>query len=431
MRRKMIAGLLVLLPVAGLGQTVIATIPVGVSPRDVAVNPVTNRVYVSNWGPPGTVSVINGASNTVVATIPVGPAARGIGVNSATNQVYVAVCCPGQLVVIDGSTNTIAGTFANPGAPIFAQDVDVNPATNLVYVTGSGTHVFDPTSNTFVAFIPASSVGIAVDDIANRLYVGYDPISVIDGTTNAVVQTIPNFTGAHGLDVNPYTNRLFVCEGDAAVCCVFDTLTGERLTIFYFGGGPRAVAVNRTLNRIYVGDYGYLIAFDGLTLAATYIPYPAYLGWIDLGVNENTGRIYASIFFNNSLVVFEETPELNPAALSSTSTLAPGCAGPGSNPNCPNYNVDLLATVANTGAVPTGAVMVGFAYSTNGGATFTNIGGPVRVSGIGAGGTAVATKTWMQVQPGTYLTRVTVDPDNLIAETSESNNESVFSVSVP
>ena len=76
-------------------------------------------------------------------------------------------------------------------------------------------------------------------------------------------------------------------------------------------------------------------------------------------------------------------------------------------------------------------MQVRFAYSTNGGATFTNIGGPVRVSGIAAEGTAVGTKTWMQVQPGTYLIRVTVDPNNLIAEASESNNESVFSVSVP
>src|SRR6266540_3965632 len=67
-----------------LAQTVIATIPVGDSPNAVAVNPVTNRIYVANEqpdGPTGTVSVIDGATNTVIATIPIGTFAGGIAVN--------------------------------------------------------------------------------------------------------------------------------------------------------------------------------------------------------------------------------------------------------------------------------------------------------------------------------------------------------------
>ena len=82
------------------GQSVVATIQVGVFPWRVAVNPVTNLVYVANQGIGGTgdtVSVIDGdpasaSFNQVVATIPVGatpPTALFVAVNPQTNRVYV------------------------------------------------------------------------------------------------------------------------------------------------------------------------------------------------------------------------------------------------------------------------------------------------------------------------------------------------------
>ena len=53
------------------GYTVTATIPVGSSPRAVAVDPSTQTAYVTNAGD-GTVSVIDAATRAVTATIPVG-----------------------------------------------------------------------------------------------------------------------------------------------------------------------------------------------------------------------------------------------------------------------------------------------------------------------------------------------------------------------
>ena len=57
-------------------------------PRDVAVNPNTNRIYVANYGN-NDVSVIEGASNTVVASIAVGNYPEGVVVNPSTNRIYV------------------------------------------------------------------------------------------------------------------------------------------------------------------------------------------------------------------------------------------------------------------------------------------------------------------------------------------------------
>src|SRR6476620_8453825 len=57
-------------PASAGGYTVTATIPVGSSPRAVAVDPATHTAYVTNTGD-GTVSVIDAATNAVTATIPV------------------------------------------------------------------------------------------------------------------------------------------------------------------------------------------------------------------------------------------------------------------------------------------------------------------------------------------------------------------------
>ena len=51
-------------------NSVVATVPVGQSPRGVAITPNGKFVYVTNWAAPGSVSVIATASNTVVSHNP-------------------------------------------------------------------------------------------------------------------------------------------------------------------------------------------------------------------------------------------------------------------------------------------------------------------------------------------------------------------------
>jgi hypothetical protein len=54
---------LTLWPLAGYGQSVTASVPVGTSPLAVAANPVTNKIYVANFST-NNVTVIDGATNT-------------------------------------------------------------------------------------------------------------------------------------------------------------------------------------------------------------------------------------------------------------------------------------------------------------------------------------------------------------------------------
>ena len=86
-----------------------ATIPVGNGPFGVAVNSVTNTVYIANFGvlsaaqPVGnTVSVISGRTNTVTATIPVGTAPGEVATNPLTNTAYVTNFGDNTVSVISG-----------------------------------------------------------------------------------------------------------------------------------------------------------------------------------------------------------------------------------------------------------------------------------------------------------------------------------------
>jgi DNA-binding beta-propeller fold protein YncE len=159
---------------AGCGQTP-ATVPVGSGPDSVAVDQVTDTVYVANsnnGASHGSVSVINGATcNATVttgcgrppATVPVGSGPDGVAVDQATDTVYVAnfgdenfgsdtVDAHGTVSVINGATCNASvrsgcrqspATMVTGGAPL---GVAVNQAAGTVYVSSiidSDVDVFD------------------------------------------------------------------------------------------------------------------------------------------------------------------------------------------------------------------------------------------------------------------------------------------------
>jgi YVTN family beta-propeller protein len=256
---------------AARAQAVVASPTVGKGPRAVAVNPVTNQVYVANY-PSGTVSVIDGATNAVT-TVTVGSQPGAVAVNPVTDKVYVANANGGTVSVIDGATNTVATVTVgtNPIA------VAVNPVTDKVYVANlnsSSVSVIDGATNQVVATptVGTEPYAVAVNPVTNKVYVGNygsSSLSVIDGATNAVT-TVSVGAGPVAAAVNPVTDKVYVANSGGGTVSVIDGATNQ-VTSVTVGSYPNAVAVNPVTNKVYVVNEasGTVSVIDGANLSTS------------------------------------------------------------------------------------------------------------------------------------------------------------------
>jgi YVTN family beta-propeller protein len=334
----------VVLALPVVAQQVIATVPVGSSPGSApAVNSMTNKIYVTNGCgndtactyaySGGTVTVIDGVTNNTLS-VNVGYAPYGVAVNPVTNKIYVANECgndsscasDGTVTVIDGVSNTVIG-IVTVGSGSSA--VAVNSVTNKIYVTNSYsdtvTVIDGATLTTATVNVGAFPFAAVVNSVTNKIYVpngcGSDPactypyrggtVTVIDGVTNNTlsvnVGVFPN-----ALDVNSASNKIYVANacGDDPNCESTATMTvidGQTLgtTDVSIGGYyPHAIAVNSSTNKIYVpsnchGDTscqnapnGTVSVIDGGTLAYTSVP--SGLDSYSMAVNSVTNKAYVA-----------------------------------------------------------------------------------------------------------------------------------------
>ncbi|MBI5032265.1 MAG: YncE family protein [Chloroflexi bacterium] len=124
--------LLILRAPTARADTATTTIGVGSTPYAVAVNSVTNKIYVANILS-ANVTVIDGATNAT-QTVSVGTIPRAVAVNPVTNKIYVANSSSANVTVIDGATN--ATSTVSAGASSWG--VAVNPVTNKIFITNYG-----------------------------------------------------------------------------------------------------------------------------------------------------------------------------------------------------------------------------------------------------------------------------------------------------
>ena len=193
-------------------------------------------------------------------------------------------------------------------------DVAVNPDTNRIYTANAGSSnvsVIDGASNTVVDTVAVGDYpyGVAVNPDTNRIYVANsdsDNVSVIDGASNTVVDTVAVGDYPYGVAVNPTTNRIYVTNNWGDSVSVIDGASNTVVGTVGVGTTPGmtppvplGVAVNPNTNRIYVtnadnaGGPNSVFVIDGAsntvvaTISAEY--YPA-----DVAVNPNTNRIYVA-----------------------------------------------------------------------------------------------------------------------------------------
>jgi YVTN family beta-propeller protein len=234
------------------------TVAAGTNPASVAVDPVTNRVYVANNGS-SNATVIDGATNKTT-TLAAGTQPFGVAVNPVTNKVYVTNWASNNVTVIDGATNS-ATTVTDPNA-VSPEFVVVNPVTNKIYVanginsvSGIVTMIDGVTDSTTA--VPAGAGPVGVNPVTNKIYVGdfnSNDMTVIDGATNTT-SIVAVGTGPAAVAVNPVTNKIYVANNGSSNVTVIDGATNSTATVAA-GAFSLAMAVNPVTNKIYVASNG-------------------------------------------------------------------------------------------------------------------------------------------------------------------------------
>jgi YVTN family beta-propeller protein len=254
-----------LVVIDGKTQKVKTTIDIGVNTIAVAVNLRTNRIYASACNPVDlcNIAVVDGKTDTLITKIPIASGSsigiQGLAVNAVTNRIYASDADNAQYVVIDGKTNTVLAQV-----PVFNQPggLAVDPKTNHLFVVGAGfpgeVLVFDGATNAQIAAIPES---FGVNNVAtnfrlNRAYatVGAS-VSVLDGATNTEVTEVPAGAFANGVDVNLLNNKVYVANSSSQTVTIIDGKTDQVLqTLPIPAGFPIGVAVDPVNGRSYISD---------------------------------------------------------------------------------------------------------------------------------------------------------------------------------
>jgi YVTN family beta-propeller protein len=276
------------LSTSGYPSNLSASIPVGTNPFGVAVDNLTNDVFVTNAGS-NNVSVISATNETPVGSVDVGTNPHGVAFDWVSNEIYVANTGSNNLTVISGTTLSVIATVAVGTSPI---GVAADPASGEVFVAnfGSGnvTAISDATNSPMTQISTGNgSYGVAWDNTSNQIFVTNElsnNVSVIDATSNSVVASIPVAGVAwplqlQGLAYDPATGLVWVGAGTPAAAVLnatSDTLVG------FAGTDPAGVAydpangdvcVTNTANVTFEClNFRYVTAADPLTFHETGLP---------------------------------------------------------------------------------------------------------------------------------------------------------------
>lgn len=324
----------------------------------VAVNPITNKIYVANEFA-NSVTVIDGATGGTT-TIPVGNRPQYIAANPLTNRIYVNNGADASLSVINGATNAVVTHPIGSTGPI-----SINPLTNKVYIVRLSSEAFDEvtifdgaTENWYsIATQSFQPVAMAINPVTNILYVAHyanGHIRAIDGSStddHPPSVEIRIFDSAVAVAVNPVTNKIYALTEDSrSAISVIDGATNEAtfLTPAGHAVGPKAVAVNPLTNKIYAAFAGEVIVIDGATNALTFIPSgSASAGPVAIGIDYTANKVYVPNA-NGTLTVIDGTTH------AATSQAIPaGATGVAVNPVTHRVYISGASTTIVNGAVPT------------------------------------------------------------------------------
>ena len=209
----------------------------GGRPTFIKTNPVTDRVFAVTYGDASggnQVVVINPISDTIEAEVAAGGGgAWGLAVDTNLNQIYVGLRDSGAISRLDGNNGYqgIDGQFRACGSENTSPySMDFDPVLNKLYLVCAKydnvdrAAIFDASYSGLAprAIVPIGNGGpnggggVAADNATGNVFFtnsAANSVSVVSGSTNAVIATVPVGQHPFGAAVNPRTKQVFIGNG--------------------------------------------------------------------------------------------------------------------------------------------------------------------------------------------------------------------------
>jgi DNA-binding beta-propeller fold protein YncE len=221
--------------VNGSDDKVIGQFPDNIT--DLAVNSRTDTLFaLSSDGAPGgntTLLIFNGTGNSLKARIEINGSADTLAINPVTNTVYIPVCSTGNvcspiyLVALNGSnfrttSRILVDSSETSGIP-FA--IAVNSETNMIYLTDQELISINGSSDTVAAetIVSAFTIqcrGLAVNEATNEIYVvgwgvgDYGSFFIVNGQNYSLLNAFAGTGEPVGVSYNPANSEIYVANSE-------------------------------------------------------------------------------------------------------------------------------------------------------------------------------------------------------------------------
>jgi len=286
---------------------VFATITVGDTPSNIAITPDGKYGYVANNNNDSianTVSVIN-LSNNTVSTITNGTFNQPytITINSAGTLAYVTNSGGSTISIVNIASNTVTSTITGFYLPT---GMVITPDGNTAYVNNYGDNTLASGNGNTISVVtnltttPAITHTITINSptppnaapaalaitpdgkyVYSANYVDGNPgtgtVSVIDTSSNTIVDTITGFSGPFNIVITPNGKYAYVSNFGSnnftpvgTTVSAIDLSTNKVIADIYVGVQPAGLAVTPDSRFVYVTVYNTLYlrpSFNGLNAA--------------------------------------------------------------------------------------------------------------------------------------------------------------------
>jgi YVTN family beta-propeller protein len=298
---------------------IVTVVPVGDAPSALAVDEKLSLAFVANEAD-GSLSILSGDTVTKTVETVKSPACLAV----ADGRLYVGGPGSNVVMVHDARTGEKLAAVVLPGS-VGVMALAANPERQLLYASTYGNiQIVDLRSLTVVHTVTLDVyVTLAADFTTGRFFCAeYDSsnnaqyLVAFDALAEKELGRVQIGSDPSGMAVDSVHGRIYVANSNSNDLSVIDAQNLTSLATVTVGLRPSAVAISAE-NTVYVAcfDANGVAVIDGKTVSLTrsVALCPAPEGMV---VDEASGRVYAAMPGNNSVLVLEgDVKRLLPAGI--------------------------------------------------------------------------------------------------------------------